>query len=328
MRILAAAALGLGLLLVAHPAAADGGDAASPSPRPPSVVLRHVDAPVASVAPAHRDVVVLVGGFASAPDDGLFDTMAAGLRGAGYDVIRFGDDPRFAYDTTGSVEANARSLSAQIRAVARRGNVHIVTHSMGGVVADAALAQGLGRSDRVATYIALSSPHSGSSLAAIVQLALGVSGDARADLVGMFGRAIDSDAVRDLARMTPAPTPRDVVRVDLREATDWTVGRGDARSKGVISRTLPSAALDGHGDILRSDVAQDLIERTIAERRVPVDDRSARLAAAGAVQDVLLDRWRTLALTCLLFGACGLALALRLRRVLHGLRARRRPVWI
>src|SRR5439155_589326 len=58
------------------------------------------------------------------------------------------------------------TASPHIRSLAPTHSVvHIVTHSMGGVVADRAFAQGLSHEDGVATYVAWSAPHSGSDAA-------------------------------------------------------------------------------------------------------------------------------------------------------------------
>lgn len=320
---IAAVVIGLALALAPRPAAAEG-PLPTPSPRLPDVVLRHVDAPQLEVAThAPRRVVLLVGGFASSPGDPLWDDLEHRMAAAGYDVRRFGADPRFAYDTTGRVSDNARVLRDELHALgAEYDEIDIVAHSMGGVVADAALADGVGREDHVVTYVALAAPHSGSSLAIVVQTALAVAGDARPDMVELFGRAIDlpavrqvdTPAVRDLARVTAPPAPAGIVRLDLREATDVTVGGADAVARGVPSLTLASTAADGHGWVLGDPDTIGLVQRTIATRRVATDPRAAALAAAGAVEDGIVGGARTMALGCLLVLGCGVAVGLRLHR--------------
>src|SRR5919201_921244 len=156
--------------------------AASPQIRPPLGVLRHVDAPTASAAPAGAlpELVVLVGGYQSCacPDDGTFDVLRGALAAVpNMNVVRFGTDPRFPYDTYGSIDTSGVNLRDYIRLVAPEyAAVHIVTHSMGGVVADRAFANGLSRDDGVATYIAWSAPHSGSDAARGLVLADSVGG--------------------------------------------------------------------------------------------------------------------------------------------------------
>src|SRR5258705_12104108 len=118
-------------------------DEGSPTPsgqvdpriRPPSGVLRHVDAPTATPAfgTAHRakELVVLVGGYQSCacPDDGTFGHLRERLATIpDLDVVRFGADPRFPYDTFGAIEPSALNLRDQIRSVSDEYDaVHIVT---------------------------------------------------------------------------------------------------------------------------------------------------------------------------------------------------------
>jgi hypothetical protein len=89
-------------------------------------------------APARKKGLVFVRrGLGSAANDGVFDDLAASLSGDGYDVRRLGDDPDFPYDTFGSIDANARVLTDQVRRVsADYSGIDILTHSMGGVVVD------------------------------------------------------------------------------------------------------------------------------------------------------------------------------------------------
>jgi len=256
--------------------------AASPQIRPPLGVLRHVDAPTASPAPAGAalpELVVLVGGYQSCacPDDGTFDALRKGLAAVpNTDVVRFGTDPRFPYDTFGAIDASAINLRDYIRSVAPNYTVvHIVTHSMGGVVADRAFANGLSREDGVATYVAWSAPHSGSEAARGLTLASRVGGANPAIREGLLWLQMESEsqAVRDLARTRPVAPPRGVVRLDLREANDMLVTPGDARDPGVPSRTLDILD-EGHGGILTDPEAIDLTLRTITTRAVPPERRS------------------------------------------------------
>ena len=256
--------------------------AASPQIRPPLGVLRHVDAPTASAAPAGAlpELVVLVGGYQSCacPDDGTFKTLKDALTAMpNMRVVRFGTDPRFPYDTYGSIDASGRNLRDYIRTVgAEYSAVHIVTHSMGGVVADRAFANGLSRDDGVATYVAWSAPHSGSDaargLVLVDEIGGGPNATIRESLLGLKMET-ESRAVRDLASTQPIAPPKGVVRLDLREANDALVTPRDARDPGVASRTLGLLTGDGHGGILKDPEAIDLTLRTILTRSVPPERR-------------------------------------------------------
>ena len=101
-------------------------------------------------APAQRELVLFVGGYASQANDGAFDDLAARFPSDRYDVRRLGDDPRFPYDTYGGLDANAKVLTDEIRTVgADYSAVNVVTHSMGGAVTDRAFANGLSSADVV-----------------------------------------------------------------------------------------------------------------------------------------------------------------------------------
>src|SRR5712691_6959541 len=270
---------------------------ASPPIRPPLGVLRHVDAARASLVPlAHAppELVVLVGGYQSCacPDDGTFDALRTRLAIAGgFSVVRFGADQRFPYDTFGPIDTSAANLRDQIRSLSSDyAGVHIVTHSMGGVVADRAFAQGLSRADGVVTYVSWSAPHDGSDAARAVELTRTVTG---ADLApvreGLLWLKMepDSPAVRDIARVRATTPPPGVVRLDLREATDVLVTGRDARDAGVASRIL-TAQREGHGGILDDPEAIDLTVATMSSRRVPPDarPRAAQIVAAERSSEV------------------------------------------
>jgi hypothetical protein len=230
--------------------------------------------------------VVLVGGYQSCacPDDGTFDALRKRLAAVpNMDVLRFGADPRFPYDTYGSIDASAISLRDYIRSIAPAHSVvHIVTHSMGGVVADRAFANGLSRDDGVATYVAWSAPHSGSDAARGIVLANTVSGGPNPGIresLLWLQMETESQAVRDLANTRPVPPPKGIVRLDLREANDVLVTPRDARDPGVASRTL-AGAIEGHGGILDDPEAIDLTLRTITTRAVPPERRSTIIVRA------------------------------------------------
>lgn len=258
--------------------------------RPPSGVLRQADAPTASpaptgvVAPPKPELVLFVGGYQTCScNDHSFDAYAARATAAGYDVKNFGTDAAFPYDTYGHVADSGRTLRDEVRALsAQYSAIHIVAHSLGGVVVDQAFAQGLSASDGVATYVALSSPHSGSDAARGVRIVNAIGDDdalRRAASLGGLGFETRSDAVDDLATIRPVPAPAGVVRLDLRESTDFLVTERDSVDVGVPSRVL-RGSLDGHGGVLTDASAIDLTLRTIATRRVPPDDRSPKLIEA------------------------------------------------
>jgi hypothetical protein len=275
-------------------------------------VLRHVDAPTASAVALTNggELVVLVGGYQSCacPDDGTFNGLRSRLATVpGITVVRFGQDPRFPYDTYGSIDRSAIALRDQIRALTSQyAGVHIVTHSMGGVVADRALANGLSRADGLVTYISWSAPHDGSDAARGIALARTVAGGPDGALrEGLLWLRMepDSPAVRDLARVRASAAPQGIVRLDLREATDVLVTASDARDPGVPSRVL-TGAMEGHGGILTDPEALDLTARTIATRRVPPDERSLALRAAAAASSDHFGDAALLAVCVLVAAAC------------------------
>ena len=271
---------------------------AGPPLRPPLTVLRAVEkAPTSavSVEQTKKELVVLVGGYGTGPDSHVFDALRARIaQDSRYEVVVFGHDLG-SYDTFGAVDANAEQLRDTIRSVSGSYDVvHIVTHSMGGVVADRACARGLSVSDGVTTYVAWASPHNGSGAAQAMQTTLAVSGPGRGDVRAFttsYFRDPDSDAVRDLARARAVAPPLGVVRLDLRLATDALVTGADARDPGVASRVLLPTSLgelEGHGGILQSEQALDLTLETIKTRSVPPDRRGrVALAASDMVADTV-----------------------------------------
>lgn len=288
---------------------------AGPPLRPPLTVLRAAErAPttfaIAAEAPK-KELIVLVGGYASGQDDHTFDAFRARIaKDGGYDVVRFGQGLG-TYDTFGAVDTNAQRLRDSIRAVSTGyDGVHIVTHSMGGVVADRAFALGLSVSDGVTTYVAWSAPHDGAHAAQALQTTLAVSGPARGDtraFTTAYFRDPDSAAVRDLARADPSGPQPGVVRLDLRLATDALVSTADARDPGVASRVLlPGSVgeLEGHGGILGSEQVFDLTLATIRSRAVPPDERGRVLLAASEAVAHTVDGQAQLVLA----GVCGLVL--------------------
>jgi len=278
---------------------------AGPPLRPPSTVLRAAvtapPAPTPSVVASgtvpgpKKELIVLVGGLGTdkRPGDNPFKDLQDRIPNDSYDVARFGTDFGV-YNTYDSIDENAEHLRDGIRSLsAGYDSVHIVTHSLGGNVADRAFALGLSSGDGVTTYVAWSAPHDGAHAAAVAQSALAFSGPARADTraVTVWADLHDpeSPAVRDLARIRAVPPPAGVVRLDLRLATDELVSSKDARDPGVDSRVLLPTSLrdwEGHGGILQNDQALDLTLATIKQKAVPADDRGFVLrAATGLVTD-------------------------------------------
>jgi hypothetical protein len=275
---------------------------AGPPLRPPVSVLRSAatvpPAPIGTVvAPGavtspKRELIVLVGGLGTdkQPGDNPFKDLQARIPSDTYDVMRFGKDFGV-YGTYDPIDENAIHLRDGIRSLsAGYDSVHIVTHSLGGNVADRAFELGLSSSDGVTTYVAWSAPHDGAHAAGIARAALALSGPARADSrdVAVWADLHDpeSAAVRDLARIRAVAPPAGVVRLDLRLATDELVSASDARDPGVDSRVLLPTTLrdwEGHGGILQNDQALDLTLATIKQKAVPVDDRGVLLRAAARV---------------------------------------------
>jgi hypothetical protein len=285
---------------------------ASPRVRPPTGVLRHVDAPTASpgTESTSKELVVLVGGYQSCacPDDGTFDALRRQLATMpGLTVVRFGEDPRFPYDTYGPIDPSAASLRDEIRFYAPGySGVHIVTHSMGGVVADRAFANGLSRADGVVTYVSWSAPHDGSDAARGIELARKITATFEPALRdGLLKLQMDPDsaAVRDLARTRATAVPAGVIRLDLRQASDVLVTAREARDPGVPSRDLVGG-WDGHGGILTDTTAIDLTMRTIASRRVPPDDRALALQVVAAVESDWAGQLARLAVSVLTVACC------------------------
>ncbi|MGH2490833.1 MAG: esterase/lipase family protein [Candidatus Limnocylindria bacterium] len=295
---------------------------AGPPLRPPLTVLRAVERVATVTTPPgapKRELIVLVGGYASEPNDEVFDALRERVAQEGYDVVRFGHDLG-TYDTFGAVDANAARLRDSVRSVSTDySGVHLVTHSMGGVVADRAFALGLSASDGVTTYVAWAAPHNGAHAAQALQSALTLSGPAREDtraFTTLLFRDRDPDdvAVQDLARAQAPRPPAGVARLDLRLATDALVSSTDARDPGVASRVLLPGSietLEGHGGISRSDEALDLTMATIRSKAVPPDERGLALRAATEVVAQTVDdhaRWvlAGVCVVCLIGGVGGL----------------------
>jgi hypothetical protein len=235
----------------------------------------------ARAAARPKELVLFVGGYGSRANDGAFDVLRARFPTERYDVRRLGEDPRFPYDTYGSIDTSAAVLTKEIREVAPHyAAVNIVSHSMGGNVVDRAFANGLSAGDGVRTYVAIAAPHSGADFArvptAVLPLITPVKDIVRAVAVA-GARDPESVAARDLATARPIRPPAGVVRLDVSLATDGIVNQYDARDPGVQQRIFLPASLhelvDGHGGSLVNQQIADLVVETVRTHRVPPDRR-------------------------------------------------------
>src|SRR5438309_314801 len=260
-----------------------------------------------------KELVLFVGGYGSAANDGAFDELKARFPTDRYEVRRLGDDPHFPYDTYGSVDANARVLTDQIRHIsADYSGVDLVSHSMGGVVVDRALSGGLSSGDGVRTYVAIASPHSGADFARAPAFVLPIIGPVK-DIVRAGGVAVARDpqsaAINDLATARPVPPPAGIVRVDASLATDGFVNEYDARDPGVPQRLFlpatPRELIDGHGGSLVNRQIADLVVETIRTHEVPPDRRDP---ITRLIAPILWDEetriWRRVLLLTTLAALC------------------------
>jgi PGAP1-like protein len=260
-----------------------------------------------------KELVLFVGGYGSQVSDRAFDELMARFPSDQYDVRRLGDDPRFPYDTYGGVDANARILTDQIRSIGGDYTaVNVVSHSMGGVVADRAFANGLSSADGVRTYVAIAAPHSGADYARAPAFVLPIIGPVK-DIVraGAVAAARDpeSAAVRDLATARPIRPPAAVARVDISLATDGLVNEFDARDPGVPQRLFLPATLrellDGHGGSLVNRQVADLVVETIRTHQVPPDRRDPITSLlAPILWDQETRAWRHLLMVITLAALC------------------------
>lgn len=284
------ACIGAGVLALGSPAAADEGPPAKGElpVRPPATILRPLGiGPVLGAAEDQLpECLVTVGGLGSDPTDPKdrpFDRLLEPyLKDPRYRVIPFGTEAGFAYDTRGAVNANAKVLRDQVRAIAPGcAAIHVVAHSMGGLVADRAFARGLSSDQRVATYMPMSAPHNGATLAKAVQHVVAMDADLAGDLrttASVLGiHDPDSPAVRDLARRwRPPRPPRGVSAARIYMATDVLVPLWDAASPGWELRVYPPddpTDGEGHGATLRDERVHGLVREAIERRAAPIDDR-------------------------------------------------------
>ncbi len=261
-------------LALPGPAHADGGCGASG--RPACTVIRPLaptePGPAALGAP---DCVVQIGGLGSTADSTAraFDGLT--VDGTETSVLD--------YDALGRIAAAAEALRAHVARI-RDGcaAIHLVAHSMGGVVADRAFSKGLSSADRVVTYIPLASPHNGSSLARHL-CGVGEVDPDYADLLRQVSVLLDvpdptAAAICDLARVQPPRPPRGVETSRLRLVTDPLVLRRDhVAAYFDVRELLPleAAEVEGHGGILQSAQSREIVLRSIEQRAIPGDERAA-----------------------------------------------------
>lgn len=265
------------VLLTLHgpSASADGG--CGSAGRPACTVLRPPERPpLGEPGLGAGDCVVLIGGLGSTAESTeiAFAPLVSGLNGASLSVLR--------YDSLGRIATGADALRRHVESLAPScAAIHLIAHSMGGVVADRAFSMGLSDRERIATYVPLASPHNGSTFArALCGIDRLDGGYTR--LLGLLADALglpdlEDDAICDLARVKGARPPRGVESARLRIVTDPLVTRRDhAAPYRDVRELLPGEAeLEGHGAILRSERARALVERAVVDRVVPADERSA-----------------------------------------------------
>lgn len=306
--------------ILAFPVLLFAGAAASADDGPSRTVGRATELPPRRDTP--KELVMLVGGLGSNASDGTWDTLVARYRDdPRFEVRRFGADPLYPYDTVGEISGNAVRLRDEIRSLAPRYTaVHLVTHSMGGAIADRAFAEGLSGGDGIRTYIALAAPHNGATAARVAQTSLALAGDESIELRAATSGLIHdpaSPAVRDLAARPTAVPAAGSRRLDLRLATDLLVLGPDSHVRGVDSRTyLPSsfATIEGHGGILHDPAVVDLITTTIATGAPPPDRRGALLREATGIASRTVDELAALLMLGAAAAALALAQALRMAR--------------
>jgi hypothetical protein len=272
------------------PASADGGCGAPG--RPACTLLRPTESDSRPDAPfGAGDCVVLIGGLGSSAESTALALDPLLARADGVTVTTL------AYDSLGRIGPAARALRDHVERISPScGAIHLIAHSMGGVVADRAFSLGLSVRDRIATYIPLASPHNGSTIARAL---CGVGGiDAGyvellrriAELLGQPDPS--SAAICDLAMVGPAREPRGVATARLRLVTDPLVPRRDHLAPHRDVRELlpvEPEELEGHGGILRSAQARRVVERALADRAVPADDRDLAQREAATLASAVAD---------------------------------------
>ncbi len=285
------------------PALADDGAACSVSAgRPACTILRPPPAPPREPPLLAPECIVTVGGLGSNNDDkaigrDTFRWLTAPFAGdPRYEEHRFGSQAErpdeFPYDTDGAIGVNGHALRDFIRDLSGRCSaIDVVTHSMGGAVADRAFSLGLSAADGVAAYLPVAGPHNGAMLARTVRDLVELDGSFAEGthlLAGATGLTDPtSPAVRDLAHIG-APRPlQDVPTLRQRLADDEVVYLPDNWDRRVEVRDrLPDALVDGHGGSLTDREIVATTARAIRDHEIPPDDRSPAYRALAVVVSV------------------------------------------
>lgn len=243
-----------------------------------------------------------VGGLGSNNDDTTFRDVLTPFAGdPRYEIHRFGsaaEDPaRFPYDTYGALDVNGKKLRDFVRGLSDRCQwIHVVTHSMGGAVADRAFSMGLSTGDGVVTYLPLSAPHNGAMVARYVR-GLVERDESFAEATSVIAQALHvhdptTPAVRDLALVTPPRRVPDVVELRQRLADDAFVYLPDNWDRRFeIRDRLPDAELvelDGHGGSLHNAEIRATTAYVIRHAEIPADDRPLLDKALALVMSISL----------------------------------------
>lgn len=293
------------LAFAATTASADGGRVCSLAPgRPACTILRPSRQPdPVAMRPAigSSECIVLVGGLGSPTDhdDRFFAPVLGELDAdARFRQYRFGVDGAGSFDTSGAISRNGEQLRSLIHRLSSEcPAIHVLSHSMGGAVADRAFSMGDLANDGVVSYVALAAPHNGATGARAVRpaveadtlFAAGLSATTRAVAI----HDPTTDAVRDLSRLR-APRPvRDIEAVRLRLVTDEFVLRRDNADRRVDVRDyLPTSTwqLEGHGQVVHNETVQQVVRTTIATHRVPAEERSSAELREAGLASIAIDQ--------------------------------------
>lgn len=271
------------------PAHADGGCGAPG--RPACTVLRpQAPEPAGPAGLGAAECVVQIGGLGS--------TAGSTERSFSDLTVDGADTSALEYDALGKIAAAGEALRSHVARIRDRcGAIHLVAHSLGGVVVDRAFSKGLSAADRVVTYIPLASPHNGSAMARDL---CGV-GEVDPDYAGLLRHVAEllhvpdptAEAICDLARVGPPRPPRGVETARLRLVTDPIVLRRDHVGDYFDVRELlplEDAEIEGHGGILRSPQAREIVRRSIEQRSIAPDDRGADQRLAAEVASHAVER--------------------------------------
>lgn len=241
--------------------------------RPHDTILR-------LAASGGRELVLFVGGFASDPRDiSPFAALAARLRE--HHIAYFGADRDGAYDARGSIALHGAQLRDAVRRKVRRDDyerVHIVAHSMGGNVSDAAFEAGLSWRDNVDSYTAIDAPHRGSAVARAARRALEdplVPRTEARELLRALGEGVarvavtgDEPAIFDLATSRERAAPDRVRTVIVAVPNSELVAGSESRLRGAerwvvpvmpVGRTGDALKVGAHGLVLDDPVAREIV---------------------------------------------------------------------